>query len=60
MIVDWYLRHRYQFLALSDHNILSQGKNWMSVKQANQRAGEDGFGRYKKAIWGRLGGDTNG
>src|SRR3954454_7234612 len=48
MIVDWYHRHRYQFLALSDHNILSQGQNWMSVKQANQRAGEDGFGRYKK------------
>ena len=48
MIVDWYRRHRYHFLALSDHNILSQGQKWMSVKQANQRAGEDGFGRYSK------------
>jgi hypothetical protein len=48
MIVDWYHRHRYQLLAQSDHNILSQRQNWMSVKQANQRAGEDGFGRYKK------------
>jgi hypothetical protein len=48
MIVNWYQRHGYQFLALSDHNILSQGQKWMSIKQANQRAGEDGFGRYRK------------
>src|ERR1044072_8022071 len=48
MIVDWYQRHGYQFLALSDHNNLSQGQKWMSIKQANQRAGEDGFKRYRK------------
>ena len=48
MIVDWYRQHRYQFLALSDHNILSQGQKWMNIKQANQRAGEDGFARYRK------------
>ncbi len=48
MIVDWYARHGYHFLALSDHNILGQGQKWMSVKQANQRAGEDGFGRYRE------------
>ena len=36
MIVDWYARHGYHFLALSDHNVLSQGQKWMSVAQAEQ------------------------
>ncbi|MFO0954655.1 MAG: hypothetical protein U0835_26525 [Isosphaeraceae bacterium] len=48
MIVDWYVRHGYQFLALSDHNTLSQGPRWMSVKEANKRAKQDGFARYRK------------
>lgn len=47
MIVDWYQRHGYQFLALSDHNTLSQGPRWMSVAAANKRAGQDGFALYK-------------
>ncbi len=48
MIVDWYAHHGYQFLALSDHNVLSQGQRWMSVKEANRRAKQDGFDRYRK------------
>ena len=44
MIVDWYARRGYQFLALSDHNVLGQGRRWMSVAEANKRAGQDGFG----------------
>jgi hypothetical protein len=48
MIVDWYARHGDQFLALSDHNVLSQGRRWMSVKEANKRAKQDGFDRYLK------------
>jgi hypothetical protein len=47
MIVDWYRRHGYHFLALSDHNVLSQGPNWISVFQANKRARQDGFARYR-------------
>lgn len=30
MITDWYVKQGYQFLALSDHNILSRGEKWMS------------------------------
>src|SRR5436190_11811145 len=48
MIVDWYAHHGYQFLALSDHNTLSQGPKWMGVKEANRRAKEDGLARYRK------------
>lgn len=29
MIVDWYKAHGYRFLALSDHNILSEGEKWI-------------------------------
>jgi hypothetical protein len=28
MIADWYKRHDYQFLALTDHNILAEGEKW--------------------------------
>src|SRR5690606_25133295 len=52
-IVDWYVRRGYHFLALSDHNVLSQGIRWMGVEQANARAGEDGLERYRR----RFGGD---
>jgi hypothetical protein len=48
MIVDWYARHGYHFLALSDHNVLSQGQRWMSVAQADKRAKHDGFARYRE------------
>src|SRR4051812_29621388 len=48
MIVDWYARHGYQFLALSDHNVLAQGQKWMSVAEANRRAKQDGLGRYRR------------
>ena len=50
MIVDWYVNHGYQFLALSDHNTLSQGQRWMSIEDANKRAGQDSFSRYKSRL----------
>src|SRR3954468_24113803 len=48
MIADWYRAHGYHFLALSDHNTLSQGPRWMSAKEANKRAKEDGLALYRK------------
>lgn len=48
MIVEYYQRRGYHFLALSDHNILSQGQKWMSVAGANRRAKADGFAAYRK------------
>lgn len=46
MIVDWYAQRDYHFLALSDHNTLSQGDRWVPIAAANKRAGQDGFARY--------------
>src|SRR3954466_5913390 len=31
MIADWYKRHDYQFLALTDHNVLSEGERWAVI-----------------------------
>ena len=31
MIADWYKRHGYQFLTLSDRNVLSDGERWIDV-----------------------------
>ncbi len=47
MIADWYRERGYHFLALSDHNVLSQGESWMAVEKANARAKQDGLARYR-------------
>jgi hypothetical protein len=33
MIADWYKRHHYHFLALTDHNVLSEGQRWVDVSE---------------------------
>ena len=36
--VDWYARHGYDFLVLSDHNILAEGDFWRPVGDGYQQA----------------------
>ena len=31
VVADWYRSHGYQFLVLSDHDVLSEGEKWMDV-----------------------------
>lgn len=38
MIADWYKRNGYHFLALSDHNILSDGEKWVPAESTKERA----------------------
>lgn len=33
VIMDWYKSHDYQFLALSDHNILAEGEMWIKIRE---------------------------
>src|SRR5262245_32554540 len=40
MIADWYKRNGYQFLALSDHNVLQEGVKWIELKQPAVVKGE--------------------
>ena len=48
MIAEWYRDHGYHFLALSDHNVLSNSERWMAGAAVNRRAGVDVVGKYRK------------
>ena len=50
MIVKWYAEHDYNFLALTDHNILAEGDRWMGVEQVAARGGEDVLSKYLEAF----------
>ena len=49
MVVQWYQSHGYDFLALSDHNVLSQGQRWMVVTDARRGAFEKYRARFGDA-----------
>jgi hypothetical protein len=46
MIADWYRTQGYHFLALSDHNILSEGTRWMDLKEVVKRGGDEALQKY--------------
>lgn len=46
MVATWYRDQGYHFLALSDHNLLSQGERWMPESEINRRAAVDAVAPY--------------
>jgi len=49
MVIDWYHKRGYHFLALSDHNLLSVGQKWIETAVVEQRApGRGALERYRK------------
>jgi hypothetical protein len=44
MIMDWYKQHGYNFVALSDHNILAEGEKWKLIPKS--KAHVQGFEKY--------------
>lgn len=46
MSADWYQRNGYNFLALTDHNVLSQGIRWMKVQNIIDRGGATALEKY--------------
>jgi hypothetical protein len=44
MIMDWYKTNGYDFVALTDHNILAEGEKWIVVRKG--RVYEEGFKKY--------------
>ncbi|MCB1120828.1 MAG: hypothetical protein KJT03_04725 [Verrucomicrobiae bacterium] len=48
MIVGWYKERGYDFMALSDHNILAVGEKWMSLEDIKKRQRVEGQGAYEK------------
>src|SRR5690348_5712770 len=47
MVADWYKSHGYNFLALSDHNVLSVGEKWMPLRLIEQRGGKIAMRNYQ-------------
>jgi hypothetical protein len=46
MIANWYSERDYNFLALTDHNVLSDGLRWMKLKDIVKRSDEKILERY--------------
>jgi len=46
MVAEWYRTHDYNFLALSDHNVLSEGTRWMKHDQIARRGGKQVLQKY--------------
>jgi hypothetical protein len=47
MIADWYRGHGYDFLALSDHNVLSEGIKWIDAGTPAKRGAIGALERYR-------------
>lgn len=48
VISAWYAERGYNFLALSDHNILSRGQKWMPLAKIVARSDDGILERYKR------------
>ena len=48
MVVDWYKRHGYQFLALTEHNVIAEGEKWVDADSnaARQKATQKYVARF--------------
>ena len=47
MVADWYRQRDYNFLALTDHNVLSQGIRWMKHDKITERGYKDALEKYR-------------
>ena len=62
MIADWYQSHGYNFLALSDHNVFSEGMRWMKASAIEGRGGKECLQKYRLrfgADWVETSGDPD-
>ena len=50
MIALWYRDNGYHFLALSDHNVLSEGERWMPLRKVRERGGELPMQKYRTRL----------
>jgi len=46
MVADWYRRHGYNFLAISDHNVMNEGERWMPAAEIEVRSRGSAFEKY--------------
>ncbi len=60
MIARWYQTNGYQFLALSDHNVLLEGRKWLPLNSASRLAARDRCRSAFGAAWIEERSRTNG
>ncbi len=48
MVVDWYKRNGYQFLALTEHNVLAEGEKWVDSETNATR--KSAVAKYQKRL----------
>lgn len=46
MVAEWYRTNDYNFLALSDHNVLSTGQRWMNIAEVDRRSKGAAMDKY--------------
>jgi hypothetical protein len=62
MIAEWYRVRGYNFLALTDHNVLSQGVRWVKLADLEKKHGAEALEKYLKrfgAHWVETRGDRD-
>lgn len=47
MISDWYLTHDYDFLSMTDHNVLGTEVRWMKYSEIERRGGPTALEKYR-------------
>ena len=52
MIAEWYRTNGYHFLALSDHNVLSEGDRWLKQSTIEKRGGKEVMPKYRQRFGG--------
>lgn len=52
VITQWYASRDYNFLAMTDHNILSEGEKWMALSKIVKRGGDKILTQYKNSFPG--------
>lgn len=60
MIADWYRQRGYNFLVISDHNILSERERWIAHDVIVKRGGQDALAKLRKRFgdeWVKTRGD---
>jgi len=48
MIADWYKNNGYNFLALSDHNVLSVGERWLTIAESKRQNLDIAVKKYRE------------
>jgi len=48
MVAAWYSDHGYNFLSLTDHNILSRGEKWLSLEKVETRSNGSAWEKYQQ------------